>query len=537
MKKNYIRVFILLFSFITITTFAQNFQWVSTSSENTGMYNANNIGKCINSDALGNVYVIGTFNDSIFFGDYSVKSFGQATAFIVKYSPAGEALWADRFGTTYAWGTDAIANDAAVTDAEGNTYILLAMLYKGAIGGTEYPAGYYLIKYDTGGNIVWVKNGLPAGAAKLFSDSEDNLIIYSAGFKMTKYSKDGTEISNFADNIGYNAVYSAAVDQSGNSYFTGTCIISPSNLGGNTIEVGKYFLAKYNSLGEFQWVKTSSGDGVETGSLVQVCSDGSVVVVGTQVKDFISATDATFDEIEIKDSKSFFLKYDSDGNIQWGQKIVATSNDMVSDWKGNIYVAGWYQLTGYFGADSLTGDNTGLGNAFIAKYNSSGDVVWLTQIDGYHTQKVWGMTLDKSNDLLLTGQYYLGANFGTDTLHQEATIGAYNFIFTTKISSGTVSGIENLTEGEIPTTLHLAQNYPNPFNPVTTINYYLPNQSNVKLSIYSALGEELVELINSVTPAGYHSIEFNADNLASGIYYYEMRTEDFREIKKMVLLR
>ncbi|MCF8431451.1 MAG: hypothetical protein K9G34_05850, partial [Melioribacteraceae bacterium] len=145
MKKNYIRVFILLFSFITITTFAQNFQWVSTSSENTGMYNANNIGKCINSDALGNVYVIGTFNDSIFFGDYSVKSFGQATAFIVKYSPAGEALWADRFGTTYAWGTDAIANDAAVTDAEGNTYILLAMLYKGAIGGTEYPAGYYLI--------------------------------------------------------------------------------------------------------------------------------------------------------------------------------------------------------------------------------------------------------------------------------------------------------------------------------------------------------------------------------------------------------
>ena len=83
----------------------------------------------------------------------------------------------------------------------------------------------------------------------------------------------------------------------------------------------------------------------------------------------------------------------------------------------------------------------------------------------------------------------------------------------------------------------LEQNYPNPFNPVTTIKFALPEASKVSLKIFSAVGEEVAELVNEEKPAGYHQVEFNATKLSSGIYFYELNAGTFRSIKKMILLK
>jgi hypothetical protein len=92
-------------------------------------------------------------------------------------------------------------------------------------------------------------------------------------------------------------------------------------------------------------------------------------------------------------------------------------------------------------------------------------------------------------------------------------------------------------DAETVTQFELEQNYPNPFNPNTTISYSLPLKSQVELAIYNALGESVMQLVNEEKPAGSYSVEFDAANLPSGIYFYRLRAGNFVETKKMVLMK
>ena len=90
----------------------------------------------------------------------------------------------------------------------------------------------------------------------------------------------------------------------------------------------------------------------------------------------------------------------------------------------------------------------------------------------------------------------------------------------------------------MPTEFLLFQNYPNPFNPNTVIAFSLSEDaSNVKLTIYSILGEKVAELVNASLIAGKYSYTWNAKNVATGMYIYELRTDKFNSIKKMILLK
>ena len=89
----------------------------------------------------------------------------------------------------------------------------------------------------------------------------------------------------------------------------------------------------------------------------------------------------------------------------------------------------------------------------------------------------------------------------------------------------------------IPDKYDLSQNYPNPFNPVTTINYDLPSDGIVTLKVFDMLGREVKTLVNEFKTAGYHKIQFNAADLASGAYFYQMKAGDFVAVKKFVVLK
>lgn len=90
---------------------------------------------------------------------------------------------------------------------------------------------------------------------------------------------------------------------------------------------------------------------------------------------------------------------------------------------------------------------------------------------------------------------------------------------------------------EAPKRFELSQNYPNPFNPVTTINFILPEAGNVKLTLYNLLGEELKTLVSELKEAGIHTINFNANDLQSGLYIYKIEAGSFIQTKKMMLLK
>jgi hypothetical protein len=90
---------------------------------------------------------------------------------------------------------------------------------------------------------------------------------------------------------------------------------------------------------------------------------------------------------------------------------------------------------------------------------------------------------------------------------------------------------------KLPKVFRLDQNYPNPFNPITMINYQLPMISDVKLTVFNLLGQKVVTLINKIQPAGKYQVEWDASGFASGIYYYQIKTGNFQDVKKMVFIK
>ena len=88
-----------------------------------------------------------------------------------------------------------------------------------------------------------------------------------------------------------------------------------------------------------------------------------------------------------------------------------------------------------------------------------------------------------------------------------------------------------------PTSFSLSQNYPNPFNPSTTIEFTLPKSEFVELKVYNILGKEVSTLVSNKLNRGTHTYTFDGKILASGIYYYQFVADDYREVKKMILLR
>jgi len=88
-----------------------------------------------------------------------------------------------------------------------------------------------------------------------------------------------------------------------------------------------------------------------------------------------------------------------------------------------------------------------------------------------------------------------------------------------------------------PTNFVLLQNYPNPFNPSTKIEFQIPDAASVKLTVYNLAGQEVATLLNEYRSAGQYSIEFNAENLPSGIYFYRLNAGDYSAMKKMILMK
>ncbi len=88
-----------------------------------------------------------------------------------------------------------------------------------------------------------------------------------------------------------------------------------------------------------------------------------------------------------------------------------------------------------------------------------------------------------------------------------------------------------------PSVYELSQNYPNPFNPATTISFGIKEKSNVRITILNAIGEEVAVILNKEMEAGYHHFTFNAANLPSGVYFYQLKAGEFISTKKMICLK
>ena len=95
----------------------------------------------------------------------------------------------------------------------------------------------------------------------------------------------------------------------------------------------------------------------------------------------------------------------------------------------------------------------------------------------------------------------------------------------------------NNSTSTLPGKYSLEQNYPNPFNPSTSIKYSIPKAGQVKLNVYSVTGKLVANLVDEFKTAGNYTVNFNAVNLASGVYFYRLSSGSFVENKKMILVK
>ena len=160
-----------------------------------------------------------------------------------------------------------------------------------------------------------------------------------------------------------------------------------------------------------------------------------------------------------------------------------------------------------------------------------------------------GFDIERTSLSAMPGQEWTKISFvegrGTTT---EKT----NYVYRDRISSGgryiyrlkqinfdgtfTYSPEANV-EVKGPKEFALFQNYPNPFNPSTTIKFALPEKANVELAVYNSLGEKVAEVFSGAMDEGYHEIEFRAESLSSGIYFYRLEADKFVSVKKMIVIK
>jgi len=328
-------------------------------------------------DASQNIYVAGRLNDRVY---------------IAKYNTNGNKLWSKSPG-----GDDTKATDAAtkiVLDGLGNIYVTGLFKSKITFDSTillnERSTEIFLVKYDNNGNLIW--------AIRPFFSKKGGL-------------------------DGLNYLHSIAVDNSGNVLATGvfysnTIAFGSTILTNNTTGLmngATIFLAKYDAKGNVIWAKSAGGKKSDFPYSVAVDASENVYIAGSFKSDIINidSTTLTKGNKNPGHGNAFIAKYDKNGNVLWAKGVEGDLNDkeksIIVDISVNIFMTGLFSSKNLsFGSTTLTNTKSNVFDAFLAKYDGNGNVLWAKNTGGVSNDVAETISLNASGNpyLYLTGLFY-----------------------------------------------------------------------------------------------------------------------------------
>ncbi|OGP73264.1 MAG: hypothetical protein A2W09_08295, partial [Deltaproteobacteria bacterium RBG_16_50_11] len=322
-------------------------------------------------DAGGNIYVAGSYLD---------PSSGSHDYLTTKYDPTGHMIWAKTYGTP----CDDYPTKIRI-DSGGNVYVI------GNSFGVNCDTS--LMKYDSSGNLIWVKNDLEYNGQGFYNgmaiDAEGNIYLTGPFWLGSSYTNLVTEKYDPSGKLLWTNTYGSyatgedgygiTVDESGNVYVAGAFY-------GNTMM--DFLTLKYNKAGNLLWVKTYQGE--HNGFAYGIALDGSgnIYVAGPS----------------FNGTKSNYLvfKYDPSGQTLWSQTYDTGKDDYATDiavdGSGNAFVTGY----------SFNGSNL---DYLTVKYDQSGNVLWAKSLDAGGNDEALGIAVDGNGDPCVTGYLWNGLNY------------------------------------------------------------------------------------------------------------------------------
>lgn len=402
------------------------------------------LGWNITSDAAGNTFVVGSFSGVATFGTTNLTSRGGLDMFLMKVDASGHVLWVRQGG-----GPSDDEGKGVALDSNGNIYVTGYFTTNSTFDSVSIDAGsnrqhdLFLAKYNSAGDVVWVRYGGGTGADEGFAVTVNSggTHIYVSGrigagtatfgnfsvagnggleVLLIEYNNNGTiswiNTAGSADNDEGRGV---AVDGAGNVYqtglFRGTATFGTTNL----VSAGDRdaFAAKYDSAGNLMWVQQLGGSAFDEGREINLDQAGNVYVTGvfngpatvsgTTLPNFSAVGDI------------FLLKFNNSGVLQWAQHAGGTQGDwgrgLVVDAYGNCFVSGFFGGSGYFGNLSVASAASG-SDIFVAKYDPSGACRWVQSAGGTNDQQAYSITADSSGNFYITGYFNTYSVIGTNTL-------------------------------------------------------------------------------------------------------------------------
>ena len=422
---------------------------------------------------------------------YIIAGCKDDKAWLLKLDMYGNQLWENTYNLMDYWGTKSV-----IQTSDGG------YLFAGWVG---------IVKVDSTGEQEWKNEEHPngMGAYPYYEDiiEHSNGKYYAVGGPgndgqalIVKFSHDGEVLKRkwHGGNCDNDRFKSVIESPDSMLIMVGGKVHGNSGYPCSFEWYDDFWIVKTNRNGSKIWEQTYGGSYYEEAHDIVRIEGGGYGIIGEKCANTPSnCLDAT---------KVFFIQIDDDGNkvgddkyqrngFSTGNSITTTAQDGIA-WTGD---AGSY-------------------DTWVYKWGENEE-----QVD-FVTDGVGGVNIETTTD----GGFIIGTWGGT----LIKTDSEFNFDETTSIDN-------NIT---MPSSLILSQNHPNPFNPVTTLRYNLPEDAMVNITIYDMMGRVVSNLVSSQQRAGYKSVQWNATNntgqpVSAGLYLYTIEAGQFRQTKKMVLLK
>ncbi|HYD22067.1 MAG TPA: T9SS type A sorting domain-containing protein [Flavipsychrobacter sp.] len=556
--------FCVIFLFTVHTTHAQNFAWAAQNGTPNNFDDA----KAIGVDGMGNVYVVGAFQDSVDLDpglpDVKVYGSGLSDIYVQKLDPSGNFVWAFSIGSS----TLDQPHDIHV-EPSGDFYIC------GQMSGTvDFDPGVgtvlltsagsndiFFAKYSTSGTLLFAKNmgGTDSDIGRSITADGSGNIYLGGQFETTADFDPGMTTANLTA-VGFTDLFLAKYDASGNylwafsvggGSFDGMQSIAISN-SGDILATGYYddsgvdfdpgagslaltstglsdiFAASYTPAGALNWAKSIGSINDDMGISLVTDASNNVFVTG-----YFQGVATDFDPgagtypITAAGYDIFILKLDASGNFSWAKQIGGPMNEaaynMATNASGNLYITGYFNGIPDFDPDAGVANLIAAGgmDIFIASYNSSGALNWVRGIGSSTTDAGQGICADAMGNVYTCGTFTSTADVNTDVVGSLyfTSLGAKDG-FVHKIFGPT-------TEAKSIYPAHIVI-FPSPANEV--VNVRLDKEY---ASVDVILADITGRTVGKRTEQNSSFVQLDVAQLPSGTYILEVRTDAGTTITKL----